>query len=128
MSGTPLIFSGSLSFPPDPGGSNLPVAINFANQFNQLQAFTESLSGSGSKVFDLSALNGGDGATALLVKVDSQPSGTPPIFLKPNSESTGMEIQPGGFLVYGNPSPASGITELTVVYTGIATVRIWALG
>lgn len=125
---TPFTFTGVLTFPADPGGAGTPISINFANNFNQIIAETLSLTGSGSKSLDLSALNAGAGATALLVKVDSQVSGTPPVFLKVNSETVGEEVQPGGAKLLLNPSPASGIITLVVVYTGIATVRIWALG
>lgn len=124
----PFTLNGTLSFPPDPGGPNAPIAIAFTNQFNQLFAETLQLSGSGSRTLDLSSLNGGAGATAVVVKVDPQPAGTPPIFIKPNAETTGMEVQPGGFFAYGNPTPAAGITGLTIVWTGAATVRVWALG
>lgn len=124
----PFTFTGVLTFPADPGGAGTPISINFANNFSQIVAETLALSGSGSKTIDLSALNGGTGATALLVKVDSQVSGTPPVFLKVNAETVGEEIQPGGAKLVLNPSPAAGITQLVVEYTGIATVRIWALG
>jgi hypothetical protein len=124
----PLTFQGSLSFPPDPGGANAPITINFASQFTQILAETLTLTGSGSRAIDLSALNGGAGASAIVVKVDAQAPATPAIFLKTNSETSGMELQPGAFWAYGEPSPAAGITQLTVVWTGVGTVRIWALG
>ena len=127
---TPFTFQGTLSFPPDPGGPNAPIAIAFSNVFDQMIAETLTLTGSGTKTLDLSALNGGAGAALVLIKVDPQVSGTPPVNIQWNSgTSTGeQEIQPGGFQVIGNPSPSAGLTTLKVVFTGIGKVRVWALG
>jgi hypothetical protein len=125
---TPLTFSGALTFPADPGGSPVPIAIAFAGQYDEIIAETLKFSGSGSKTIDLTPLNGGAGATILLIKMDAQVAGTPPVFVKVNSETVGEELQPGGFKVTGNPAPAAGITSVTIVYTGVATIRLWALG
>jgi hypothetical protein len=114
---TPLTFSGALTFPADPGGSPVPIAIAFAGQYDEIIAETLKFSGSGSKTIDLTPL-----------KMDAQVAGTPPVFVKVNSETVGEELQPGGFKVTGNPAPAAGITSVTIVYTGVATIRLWALG
>ncbi len=125
---TPLLFTGTLSFPPDPGGANAPIAISFANQFNQIVAETLVIAGAGTKTLDLSALNGGAGATCLVVKVDSAAAGIPPVNLEFNAGTQKVEVSPGGFMVIGDPSPVAGITSLSIVTTGAATVRVWALG
>jgi hypothetical protein len=125
---TPYTFTGALTFPPDPGGPQSPISISFADQFDQIIAETLTLAGSGSKTFDLSALSGGGGAKCLVVKVDPQVVGTPAVFVKVNSETVGEELQPGSFKVTGNLNPATGITSVTVVWTGVGKIRLWALG
>jgi hypothetical protein len=127
---TPFTFNGTLSFPADPGGSPTPISINFANQFNQIIAETLQLSGSGTKVLDLSPLNGGAGASLVLIKVDPQVAGTPAVSVRWNTGTAlgQQELQPGGFLVIGDPSPSAGLITLSILFTGIGLVRVWALG
>lgn len=123
----PFTFNGILTFPADPGGSGTPISISFANQFTQIIAETLSLTGSGTKTIDTSALNGGAGASCLLLKMDPS-SVTTAVSVALNSSSPGIELSPGGFIVIGDQTPVSGIISVAITYAVAALVRLWALG
>ena len=44
------------------------------------------------------------------------------------SATGGAPLHPGGFLLFADPSPASGITSAELVTSGNANVRVWLLG
>lgn len=123
----PYSFSGALTLPVDVGQPNADRVFSGAGNFTSQEIGILNLSGSGSKSVDLGTIPGA-GLKALLIKVDAG-QGLSPVNVKINGSSTGqIEISPGGFVVISNPNPVAGITQLDLVYTSAATVRITALG
>ncbi len=124
----PFSFSGALNFPPDVGLPNVAIPIAMSGQFDSADpGQILKLTGGGSESVDLGTLPAA-GLKGLLVKVDAGASA--PVNLRFNAgDADGqVEISPGGFMAIGSPSPVTGITALTVVYTADVTVRVWVFG
>ena len=124
---TPFAVTAQLQLP---GASSLPadsLPVNFASAFDSEAKVVLNLTGAGTKSVNFGSI-ASPGLKGLLIKVD--PSGTAaPVNIRVNSSVTGgVEIAPGGFLLYGNPAPAVGVTALDVVYTTPCVVRVWVLG
>ena len=68
------------------------------------------------------------GAKLVLVAYEAATASVTPVTVAFNSQTPAIALQAGSFLVYANPSPAAGITALTLGYTGIGRVRVWLLG
>lgn len=132
--GTPFTFSGTLSYPPDQGVPAVPLPFGANGQFDSGAAgMPLTLTGSGTKDVDLGTIPGA-GLKALLIEVDlasPTPGSTPaPIFVRLNGAGAAgqTEISPGGFMALGSPTPAAGITAITIAYASDVRVWIRALG
>jgi hypothetical protein len=125
---TPFTFQGTLSFPPDTGAPQEPIAVNFSASYDQLAASIHQLVGTGTKDIDFGSIDT-PGAKLVLVKVDAG-STVQPVKLRWNAggSSGEQEVSPGGFAVIGSAAPVAGLTALTVVYASNVTLRVWVLG
>lgn len=124
---TPFAIVGSLNLPGDSGLPPDQIPVNFSSAFDSEASAVLNLTGAGTKAVSLGSI-ASPGIKGLLIKMD--PSSTAaPVLVQVNSSATGrLELAPGGFLLYGNPAPAAGVTDLDIVYTTPCVVRIWALG
>lgn len=124
---TPFSVSASLLLPGDAGLPPDAIPVNFSSSFSSEADFVFNLTGSGTKAVNLGTTET-PGLKGLLIKIDSSATAAP-ILVKINSSATGgIEISPGGFILYGNPAPVAGVLSLDIVYTTPCVVRIWALG
>jgi hypothetical protein len=123
----PYTLSGTLSFPPDTGQPVVALPFSASGNFTSKEEAIFNLTGSGTQSISLGTIPGA-GAKAVMIKVDAG-TGLSPVTVKVNGSSTGqIEVSPGGFLVLSNPTPTSGITQLDIVYSSNATVRVTVLG
>lgn len=122
----PFTFQGTLAFPPDEGQQPVPVAFGLANQYQSILDGRYVLTGSGSLVVPFGSV-GSPGAKGMLIEVEAA-SGAQPVQVNVNGGTDDIEISPGGFLAYGSPNPATGITSLTIVYASDAVVRVRLFG
>jgi hypothetical protein len=126
----PYTISGTLTFPPDTGAANLPIAFSGSGQFTSRPADVLNLTGTGTEPLNLGTIPAA-GAKAVLIEVDpdTNPPTKTPVIIKVNGSATGgIEIAPGGCALIHNPSPVAGITALDAVYTSANVVRYWILG
>lgn len=123
---TPFSFSGSFNLPGTAGLPDQPIPVNCSGSYNKKAEFEFDLSGSGSQTVNLGNIIS-PGAKLLVVQ-QLAVSGALPILVKPNSSVTPLEVAPGGFIVWSNPSPATGLTALSFDYTASTKVLVWVLG
>lgn len=127
---TPFAFQGTLQLPPDSSLPQDPIGFGMSAQFTSKAEYILQLTGSGTKTLDLGTL-GSPGAKGYLIKVEATPSvGALPITVRLNGAGAPgeEEIAPGGFKAVGNPSPVSGVTQITIVWQSDCRVSIWVLG
>ena len=123
----PLAVQGTFTFPPDEGQA--AVAVLFAGQVTYQSVLDTRLvmSGSGSQSVPFGSTAGSVGVKAALVEYENQP-GAAPVQLRVNAGSDNLELSPGGIWAYLNPSPAAGLTALTIVRTGDCVVQVRLFG
>lgn len=126
MTTTPFAIAATLQLPGDNGLPADSIPFNVALQFTSLAEAVYNLTGSGTQAVGMGTI-GAPGALGLLIKVDPG-VGVQPILVTVNSGSQPLEISAGGGLLYANPTPASGITALSIAYTTACKVRVWVLG
>lgn len=122
---TPYSINGTLNYPADATLPADPVPFSASGSFDHEASAVLKLSGAGTKVVDMGTIPAG-GAKAVLVKLDAG-SGIPPIDVIVNGGNQPVQVSPGGFILVSNPTPTTGITALSIVYTAPCTVRVWAL-
>jgi hypothetical protein len=124
---TPFTLEGKLLLPPDVGLPPDQLTLSLASQFDSEADFVFQFTGVGSKSIDLGSI-ASPGIKGLLIKVDPSASASPVIVKVNGSATGGLEIAPGGGLLFGSPNPSAGITQLDITYSTAVTVRVWALG
>jgi hypothetical protein len=123
---TPFSVTAALKLPADVGLPPDPIPVAFSSGFDSASEFVLNLDGDGTQTVPLGTMAPA-GAKGLLIKVDANEEGAAVNVLINGSEQ-GIEIAPGGFFLYGNPAPVSGIAQLDLVHTTSNIVRVWALG
>jgi hypothetical protein len=106
------------------------VPVNYTTTYTRRSCHRYELSTSGTQVVDLSSLPA-TGAKLLVLQVDADPSpAAQPVKVRVNGgTATGeTEIAAGGFYMLGNPAPAVGISDLSLVYTSSVKLWVWAFG
>lgn len=116
-------FAGSLDYQPDDGQPVAKRAFSQSGNFDSKQESDLVLTGAGTHVVDFGTLAA---AKALLIEV--APTSLAPVNLNFNGGADDIEIAPGGFLALSSPTPATGISDLSIVYTMSAGVKIRILG
>lgn len=121
-------FAGSFTTPPYTGQPECPVPINYTAQYTRKTVQRFEKTGSGTGAVDLSNLPT-VGAKLIVVQVDPDSSSAAlPIQVQINGSTDDIEISVGGFLAYGSPKPAVGITEVTFSYVSDVALWVWAFG
>ncbi len=123
----PFSFSGALQLAADQSLPQDPIPFNGSSQFISLQESVLTLVGTGTKTVDFGSI-GAPGAKGVMIRYDSGQTGAAPVEVTVNGGSQALEIAPGGFLVWINPSPAAGATALSIAFTASCQVRVWLLG
>lgn len=125
---TPIVFAGQLqlpadaSLPPDPIPFNATISA-LSQQPNQVL----NLSGTGTVAVPFGTV-GAPGAKLVAVRYDSQGTTAQPVLLKLNGSTVAIELSPGGFILLMSPTPAAGITSLSIDYTADCQLKVWIAG
>jgi hypothetical protein len=123
---TPFTIAGSLNYPGDASLPADPIPLALSSASDHEASSVLKLTGSGTKAVGMGTIPAA-GAKGILIKVDPG-AGVAPILVTINAGSVPVEISAGGLFLLGNPSPAAGITALSIAYTTSCVVRVWALG
>lgn len=123
----PFSFAGALQLSADPTLPQDPVPFNFSGQFTALASGTLSVTGTGTLVVPFGTI-ATPGAKGLLIRYDGNQQGAAAVLVTINSGTQPIEITPGGFLVYFNPTPSAGVTSCSIAYTAACQLRVWVLG
>lgn len=122
----PAVISGTLTSPPDEGVNPTPVQFGLSISYVSEVESRLIMTGSGSQAVPFGTV-GAPGAKLILLEYEPDPVAAP-ILVKFNGGVETIELAPGGFIAYGNPTPGSGITSLTLVRTTDAVVRVRLFG
>ncbi len=117
-----LVIQGSAMFPLDEGQPAASAPFAFTGTYTSVSDSKLVMTGSGTQVVPFGTV-GAPGAKAMLVEFEAA-VGAAVIQLRINGGTENLELAPGGFIVYASPSPAVGVTGLTIVRTTDATVRV----
>jgi hypothetical protein len=132
---TAFTFSGTLSRPSAAGqpNCNIPLPIvALSAAFNTKSEDEYILTGSGTKAVDMASVSI-VGAKFFSIEVGTvnaagQPAAAP-VMLRVNGGSDDIELAPGGWIIYSNPSPtAVGILSLSLIHTFDAKVTVRVYG
>jgi len=126
VSTNPLVVQGTVQFPPDEGQQPVPVAFGYTGQYTQVIDARLSMVGAGSTSVPFGSI-GAPGVKTVLLEYEADPAAAP-ITVKFNGSTDGIELQPGGILLYTNPLPSTGITSISLVRTSDAVVRARLFG
>jgi hypothetical protein len=127
---TPFNAQGVLNLPGVPGLPAEPLPFGIASQYDSRANFDYLLpSSSGTKNVDFGTMPTPAGAKLVLLTYESVGNTpAPPIAVLLNGGNQAIEVTAGGFLCLGSPTPAAGITAMSISYTGAGKVRVWLLG
>lgn len=125
----PLVIEATLKTPNVEGQPDCPFPLVFASQYDHLVKNRYTFTGSGTKSVDFGSLSG-VGAKAILVTVDKDTSPAfTPISVTINGGTDVMEIDEGGFFMFGSTDPtAAGITAMDITYTSAVKMYVWIFG
>lgn len=121
-----LVIQGTLTFPPDEGQAAVPIQFGLSTNYQSVLDTRLVDTGSGSRVVPFGSV-GSPGAKAALIEFDAT-EGAAVVKLRFNGGTDEFELSPGGFLVWGSPNPAVGITSITIVRTTDVVIRVRLFG
>jgi len=122
----PIIVQGTVQFPPDEGQQPVPVQFGFSGQYTQVVDSRLSLVGSGTTAVPFGSIDT-PGVKVAIIEYEADPAADS-ILVKFNGSADGIELKPGGLILYTNPSPATSITEISLVRTTDGVVRVRLFG
>lgn len=125
-SSNPLVVQGTVQFPPDEGQQPVPVQFGFSCQYTQCVDSRLSLIGAGTTAVPFGSI-AAPGAKAVLIEYEAD-SAAASITVKFNGSADGIELKPGGMILYTNPAPATSLTEISLVRTTDGVVRVRLFG
>jgi hypothetical protein len=124
---TPFTVQSTLNLPGTPGLPIDAIVFSMQAQYDSKVELEYNLPAStGTKVVDFGTMPAA-GAKAFVLYYETI-TGAPPLAVLVNGSLLGWELAPGGFILYANPTPATGITAMTLAYTGAGRARLWLLG
>jgi hypothetical protein len=126
----PFSFNGALNLQADPSLPAEALPYGASGAFGSEVKFRYELTGAGTRVVNFGTA-GSPGAKFLAVSVDLPEEGGPavsPVNVQVNGGGAPgqVEVSAGGFVILCSPTPATGITSLSLVHTAdaVVTVRI----
>ena len=122
----PLVVQGTVQFPPDEGQQPVPVPFGFTAQYSQVVDSRLVMTGSGTTSVPFGSIIA-PGVKAFLLEYEADPAAAL-ILVKFNGFADGIELKPGGLILYTDPAPATGITAITLTRTTDAVVRARLFG
>lgn len=123
---TAYSISGALSLPPDAGQPVASIVFSGAATFTSKVDLDLVLTGSGTHVVNMGSI-ASPGAKLVLLEVDDGASAAVNVRVNGGSSTGQTEICSGGFLVLSSPSPTTGITAISIVFTADVTVHVHLL-
>lgn len=122
----PLVIQGTVLFPPDEGQQPVPVAFGFTGQYTQIVDSRLALTGAGTTSVPFGGI-GAPGIKAVLLEYEEDAVAAA-VTVKFNGSTDGIELKPGGLILYTNPVPSTGITSISLVRTSDAVIRVRLFG
>lgn len=126
MAAEPYVLEASLQLPPDDGQPNATLDASISGTFTQKTTHKLAITGAGTHVVGFGTIVS-PGVKAIFLEYPNISPALAPINVRVNGGSTDMEIAPGGFWIYSNPSPTAGLTDISIVTTAAAMVRVTLL-
>jgi|SRR5688572_20052401 len=126
MAAEPFTLTASLVLPPDTGQPNETLEYLFSGTFNSAAKHKLDLSGSATHVVGFGTIPAA-GAKAIFLEYENLAPTNAVIQVTFNGGDP-IPVSPGGFIAYSNPTPAAGITAMTIAHTTSCTVRLAILG
>lgn len=125
---TPFSAQGALSLPGAPGLPVDSLPFGMFSMYDSKANFEYLLPDTtGTQVVDFGTVPAA-GVKFMLLTYESAADSPPVVLVTVNAGSHPIELSHGGFLCIGSPSPAAGITSMSLDYTGEGKVRVWLLG
>jgi len=119
----PFVLQGTLTVTL-PGQPPTPLPFGLSGAFSSLMSERLIMSGAGTEDVSLGTIVG---AKLLLLEYVAA-EGAAAITLHINGSTDGLELSPGGVLLYGSPNPTIGLTALSIERTVAAEVLVHVLG
>jgi hypothetical protein len=123
----PFAFAGTLQLAADQSLPQDPIPFNVSSQYVALQKSLLSLTGTGTVNVPFGSISA-PGAKGLAIRYDSGQVGAAAVQVTINGGSQPLEVTPGGFIVWINPTPAAGVTAVSIAYTASCQLNVWVLG
>ena len=120
---TAFVLAGSLDYPPDDGQPVAKRPYSMSGQFDSKAEADLALTGAGTQVVGFGTVAQ---VKAMLIEVAA--TSLAPINVRINGSADPVEISPGGFWAYSNPTPAVPIASMEIDYTMDARVQLRLLG
>src|ERR1700744_1259637 len=121
----PVAFAGTLQLAADQSLPQDPIPFNGSGTYNVLSAFRLNVA-SGTTTVPFGSV-GAPGAKGVFIRYDAQPAPAAAVELAINGGNQPVELTPGGFIVYFNPTPSAGITAIHVTATAACQLLVWLL-
>ena len=122
----PLVIQGTVLFPPDESQQPVPVQFGFSGQYTNVVDSRLVMVGAGVQAVPFGSL-AAPGAKAFLLEYEADATAAA-ITVKFNGSADGIELKPGGVILYTNPSPGTGITQISLTRTTDGVVRARLFG
>lgn len=122
----PLVVQGTVSFPPDEGQQPVPVPFGFSISYTQSLDSRMALVGAGTTSVPFGGI-GAPGVKMALIEYEVALVAAA-VTVKFNGSADGIELQPGGLVLYTNPVPGASITEISLIRTTDAVIRVRLFG
>lgn len=122
----PIVVQGTVQFPPDEGQQPVPVQFGFSGQYTQVVDSRLSLIGAGTTAVPFGSI-AAPGIKVAILEYEADPTAAA-ITVKFNGSADGIELKPGGLILYTNPSPVTGITDISLVRTTDGVIRVRLFG
>jgi hypothetical protein len=121
---SPFVLQGTLSYPPEQEQAQLPLPFGLSGVFTSLMSERLVMTGIGNLEVPFGSVVG---AKVLLLEYELAEAAAV-ITLHINGSTDGLELSPGGVLLFASPNPTVGLTSLNIACTVDAVVRVHVLG
>lgn len=123
---TPFSLLANFNLPGTPGLPDQAIPVNVTGQYTKKAEFEYDFTGAATITVNMGNIIA-PGARLVIVMQEAVASAAS-ILVKHNASATAIEVSPGGFIIWSNPTPAAGLTAMTFDHTAVGRVKIWVLG